>query len=108
VVRGFSLFVVEDGEFRVRRYIDWIGLYAQLGLGVNWRVPIDTVPEGQAFQDVAALEAAAEAVAERPARAPTARKATAKKARAKQAPSKKTATKRAGAKKAGAKRAAKR
>ena len=107
VVRGFSLFVVEDGEFRVRRYIDWMGLYAQLGLSVNWRLPIDAVPEGQAFQDVAALEAAAvaEGAAERPARKAPAKKAPAKKAGRKQAPAKKAPAKKAPAKKAAAKKA---
>jgi hypothetical protein len=38
---GFSIFGVEGGVFTVRRYIDWAGLYGQLGLTLNWRVPVD-------------------------------------------------------------------
>ena len=41
---GFSIFGVEDEAFQVRRYIDWAGLYAQLGLGLNWRIPVNEVP----------------------------------------------------------------
>lgn len=39
-VRGVSLMGVEDGRFRIRRYIDWAGLFAQLGLTLNWRTPV--------------------------------------------------------------------
>lgn len=39
-VRGFTLMGVEDGQFRVRRYVDWAGLFAQLGLTLNWQVPV--------------------------------------------------------------------
>jgi hypothetical protein len=39
-VRGVTLVGVEDGRFRVRRYIDWAGLFAQLGLALNWRTPV--------------------------------------------------------------------
>ena len=28
------------------RHIDWAGLYAQLGLTINWRVPLDPEPDG--------------------------------------------------------------
>jgi hypothetical protein len=38
-VHGISLLGVEDGVFRVRRYIDWAGVYAQLGLSLTWRTP---------------------------------------------------------------------
>jgi hypothetical protein len=30
---------------RVKRYVDWAGLFAQLGLTLNWRVPLPTEPE---------------------------------------------------------------
>ena len=41
---GYTLFTAVSGTFEVRRYIDWAGLYAQLGLMVNWRVPMDPDP----------------------------------------------------------------
>jgi hypothetical protein len=41
---GFSLFGVDDTGFTIRRYVDWAGLYTQLGLGLNWRFPIDEAP----------------------------------------------------------------
>jgi hypothetical protein len=48
-VHGYSVFTaVETGDgskLDVRRYIDWAGLYAQLGLVVNWRVPMPADPE---------------------------------------------------------------
>jgi hypothetical protein len=39
--------VAEDGRETVlfTRHIDWAGLYAQLGLTINWRVPLDPEPE---------------------------------------------------------------
>lgn len=39
-VRGFTLMGVEDRQFKLRRYVDWAGLFAQLGLTLNWRVPV--------------------------------------------------------------------
>jgi hypothetical protein len=44
-VHGFSLFGVELDErgeeaALVRRYVDWAGLFAQLGLTLNWRTPV--------------------------------------------------------------------
>jgi hypothetical protein len=44
-VHGFTLFGVEmddAGERRamVRRYVDWAGVFAQLGLTLNWRTPV--------------------------------------------------------------------
>jgi hypothetical protein len=39
------VFTVADTKLDVRRYIDWAGLYAQLGLVVNWRVPILADPD---------------------------------------------------------------
>jgi hypothetical protein len=44
-VRGFTLMGVEERGFRVRRYIDWAGLFAQLGLTLNWRTPVASDPE---------------------------------------------------------------
>jgi hypothetical protein len=41
---GFSIFGVENEAFTVRRHVDWAGLYAQLGIGLNWRVPVDETP----------------------------------------------------------------
>ncbi len=45
-VHGFSLLGVEDERLVVRRYVDWAGLFAQLGLTLNWRTPVspDAVP----------------------------------------------------------------
>jgi hypothetical protein len=45
-VRGFTLMGAEDGRFKVRRYIDWAGLFAQLGLTLNWRTPVASEPPG--------------------------------------------------------------
>ena len=39
-VTGFTLMSIENDRFTVRRYIDWAGLYAQLGLTLNWRTPV--------------------------------------------------------------------
>lgn len=44
-VHGYSAFTVVDSRLDVRRYIDWAGLYAQLGLVVNWRVPVLAHPD---------------------------------------------------------------
>jgi hypothetical protein len=44
IVRGMSLMGVEEDEFRVRRYVDWAGVYAQLGLTLNWRTPVRSEP----------------------------------------------------------------
>jgi hypothetical protein len=42
---GFSIFGVDEkAGFTVRRYVDWAGLYTQLGIGLNWRFPIDEAP----------------------------------------------------------------
>jgi len=46
-VHGYSAFTVVESRLDVRRYIDWAGLYAQLGLIVNWRVPILADPGDQ-------------------------------------------------------------
>ena len=47
-VRGFTLMGAEDGRFRVRRYIDGAGLFAQLGLSLNWRTPVASEsPDGE-------------------------------------------------------------
>jgi hypothetical protein len=52
-VHGVSIFGVEveadeqgheRDRFKVRRHIDWAGVYAQLGLSLNWRVPLDPPP----------------------------------------------------------------
>jgi hypothetical protein len=40
VVRGFSVLTFNtERAFKVRRYIDWAGLFTQLGLTMNWRLP---------------------------------------------------------------------
>jgi hypothetical protein len=38
-LHGVTLLSIEGSKLRIRRYIDWVGLYAQLGLSVNWRIP---------------------------------------------------------------------
>lgn len=47
VVRGFTLMGTQDGNVCVRRYVDWVGLFGQLRLSVNWRLPHqpDPVPD---------------------------------------------------------------
>jgi hypothetical protein len=49
-VHGFTVVGVgtdDDGQetLLLTRHIDWAGLYAQLGLTINWRVPLDPEPE---------------------------------------------------------------
>jgi hypothetical protein len=68
-VRGFTIMGVdeEDGTFKIRRYIDWAGLFAQLGLTLNWRVPLDDVDVLR--ERVAAAEAATPTEAATPANA---------------------------------------
>jgi hypothetical protein len=44
VVRGVTMAGVEEGRFKLRRYVDWAGLFAQLGLSLNWRVPVPSGP----------------------------------------------------------------
>jgi hypothetical protein len=44
VVRGVTLVGVEAGKVKLRRYVDWAGLFAQLGLTLNWRVPVPAGP----------------------------------------------------------------
>ena len=39
-VRGVTLMGVEDDQFKLRRYVDWAGVFAQLGLTLNWRTPV--------------------------------------------------------------------
>jgi hypothetical protein len=43
VVRGFTILSIEEERLKVRRYVDWVGLYGQLGLTFNWRVPVENV-----------------------------------------------------------------
>jgi hypothetical protein len=43
VVRGFTIMGVREQSFRLWRYVDWIDLYTQLGLTINWRVPVEPV-----------------------------------------------------------------
>lgn len=38
-LQGVTFMGVEDGAFLLRRYVDWAGLYAQLGFSLNWRTP---------------------------------------------------------------------
>jgi hypothetical protein len=45
VVRGCTVMAFNEKDvLKVRRYIDWAGLLTQIGIGVNWRVPV--APEG--------------------------------------------------------------
>jgi len=45
-VRGFTILGVDvdadsgDEKVKVRRYVDWAGVFGQLGLTLNWRVPL--------------------------------------------------------------------
>jgi hypothetical protein len=39
-LHGVTFMGIEAGAFRLRRYVDWAGLYEQLGLSVNWRTPL--------------------------------------------------------------------
>lgn len=41
VLPGVTFLGARGGRFRLRRHIDWMGLYTQLGLSMNWRTPLD-------------------------------------------------------------------
>jgi hypothetical protein len=43
-VRGVTMMGLEDGRLRLHRYVDWAGLFAQLGLTLNWRLPVPAAP----------------------------------------------------------------
>ena len=41
-VRGFTVLGPDpDGRVQIRRYIDWAGVFGQLGLSLNWRIPVE-------------------------------------------------------------------
>jgi hypothetical protein len=42
-VRGFTVIAADQsrgGRAQIRRYVDWAGVFAQLGLTLNWRIPL--------------------------------------------------------------------
>jgi len=41
-VRGFTLLGPDpdSGRVQIRRYVDWAGVFGQLGLTLNWRIPV--------------------------------------------------------------------
>jgi hypothetical protein len=40
IVRGCTVMAFNEKDvLKVRRYIDWAGLFTQIGISVNWRVP---------------------------------------------------------------------
>jgi hypothetical protein len=39
-VRGYTIGALEEGRVRVWRYVDWAGVFTQLGLTLNWRIPV--------------------------------------------------------------------
>jgi hypothetical protein len=43
-VKGVTMIGLEGSKLKLRRYVDWAGLFAQLGLTLNWRVPVDGSP----------------------------------------------------------------
>ena len=45
LVRGFTVVGIRENQLRFWRYIDWIDLYTQLGLTINWRVPVGPPPD---------------------------------------------------------------
>jgi hypothetical protein len=44
-VHGFTILSAVDDRLMVTRHIDWAGLFAQLGLGLDWRVPLRPEPD---------------------------------------------------------------
>jgi hypothetical protein len=44
IVRGVTMAGVEKGRLKLCRYVDWAGVFAQLGLTLNWRVPVPSTP----------------------------------------------------------------
>ena len=43
-VRGFTLIGPDPsrrGRVQIRRYVDWAGVFGQLGLTLNWRIPVE-------------------------------------------------------------------
>jgi hypothetical protein len=52
-VRGFTVVGPPTDEARLhalRHYVDWAGLYAQLGLTLNWRLPVPAELDADAAQ----------------------------------------------------------
>jgi hypothetical protein len=43
-VRGVTMIGLEGAKLKLCRYVDWAGLFAQLGLTLNWRVPVPASP----------------------------------------------------------------
>jgi hypothetical protein len=44
MVRGVTVTGIEKGRLKLHRYVDWAGVFAQLGLSLNWRVPVSSTP----------------------------------------------------------------
>jgi hypothetical protein len=44
VMRGVTMVGLEKGRMKLHRYCDWAGCFAQLGLSLNWRVPVPSAP----------------------------------------------------------------
>jgi hypothetical protein len=44
-VHGFTVLSASAGELMVTRHIDWAGLFTQLGLGLDLRVPMTPEPD---------------------------------------------------------------
>jgi hypothetical protein len=44
VVRGFTLIDAAGDKLALRRYVDWAGVFSQVGLSLNWRVPVSNGP----------------------------------------------------------------
>ncbi len=52
-IRGFTVLgppTDEDKLHSLRHYVDWAGLYAQLGLTLNWRLPVSVGLDAEAPQ----------------------------------------------------------
>jgi hypothetical protein len=43
-VEGFSILRAGPDGLRVRRYVNWVLVFQQLGLSMNWRVPLTNPP----------------------------------------------------------------
>jgi hypothetical protein len=43
-MRGMTMVGLEKGRMVMCRYVDWAGAFAQLGLTLNWRVPVSSTP----------------------------------------------------------------
>jgi hypothetical protein len=46
-IYGVTIAEQVDGQWQLRRYIDWLSVTGQLGLSLSWRPVVDQVPDAR-------------------------------------------------------------